>query len=372
LLATVFLIVAFVSSSGGVVPAVASTTAPGTAQVFVVGADGHGLRKLTSGFVAHAVLGWLPGGSALADVASSDRGRARVQSQRLNGPGHQDLSTVVSTGLNPPLVFSAARRLTAVVVCCHDGNALEILGAPGSRPRRLDSWLDGVDPGSRTAGWSPTGALIAYARVSGTQSINGIRTAEWEIAVIAPNGKRRRILTSDIASPYVAPVFSPDGRSIVFCANGAQPGLYTVPATGGPVDQLTEGDCDGYVFDWSPDGREIAYIDSARGTVSGSLLVMDVLTKRVTRLAGPVQDWDALGAPIYRWPASGELAWSPDSRKIAFAGSAAVETINVNGTHIRELVHMPQSETYSLAWSPKDKQIAFTVQHIYKPCHFCY
>jgi Tol biopolymer transport system component len=358
-----------VSSSGGVVPAVASTTAPGTAQVFVVGANGHGLRKLTSGFVAHTVLGWLPGGSALADVASSDRGTARVQAQRLNGPGHQDLSAVVGSG---PLVFSAARRLTAVVVCCQGGNALAILGAPGSRPSRLDSWLDGVDPGSRTAGWSPTGALIAYARVSGTQSTNGIKTAEWEIAVIAPNGKRRRILTSDIASPYVAPVFSPDGRSIVFCADGAQPGLYTVPATGGPVDQLTEGDCDGYVFDWSPNGREIAYIDSPRGTVSGSLFVMDVLTKRVTRLAGPVQDWDALGAPIYRWPASGELAWSPDSREIAFAGSAAVETINVNGTHIRELVHMPQSETYSLAWSPNDKQIAFTVQHSFKSCHFCY
>jgi Tol biopolymer transport system component len=274
--------------------------------------------------------------------------------------------------LDPPLVFSAARGLTVVEVCCHDGNALEILGAPGSRPRWLDSWLDGVDPGSRTAGWSPTGGLISYARVGGTQSINGIKTAEWEIAVIAPNGRQRRILTSDVASPYVGPVFSPDGRSIVFCADGAQPGLYTVPAAGGPIDQLTEGDCDGYVVNWSPNGREIAYVDSARGTVSGSLFVMDVLTKRVTRLAGPVQDWDALGAPIYRWPASGELAWSPDSRQIAFAGSAAVETINVNGTHIRELVQMPQSETYSFAWSPDGRQIAFTVRHIFKSCHLCY
>jgi hypothetical protein len=212
----------------------------------------------------------MPGGSAVADVASFGR-RARIESERVDGPGHKDLSAEVAAGLLPPLVFSATRGLTAFEVCCHHGNALEIVGAPGSQPRLLDNWADGIDPGSQTAGWSPTGDLIAYARVSAMQSINGLNTPEWKLAVIAPNGKRHRILTPDIASPYVPPVFSPDGRSILFCADGPQPGMYTVPAAGGPVDQMTRGDCDGNVFVWSPDGREIAYIGAARGTVSGRL-----------------------------------------------------------------------------------------------------
>lgn len=103
---------------------------------------------------------------------------------------------------------------------------------------------------------------------------------------------------------------------------------------------------------------------SRRGS-TGSLFVIDLTTRRAKRLDGPVQDWSGLGGPFSRWPATSELAWSPDSRKIAFAGPAAVETININGTDFRKLVRIPQSKTYTLVWSPDGRQIAFTVQHIF-------
>ncbi len=272
------------------------------------------------------------------------------------------------SGLLPPLVFSAARRLTALEVCCRHRNALEVLGATGSRPRLLDDWSDYVDPGSRTAAWSSTGALIAYARVKGARTVKRNQTPEWEIAVIAPDGKHRRVLTGGMASPYVAPAFSPDGRSVLFCADRPQPGLYSVPTRGGPLYQLIPGACDGdAVVAWSPNGREIAYIGSVRGSDTGDLFVVDVLTRRVLRLASRVQDWQAVGSPIYDWPATSELAWSPDSRKIAFAGSTAVETINIDGTGLRKLakLRVRSSKVLSLSWSRDSSRIAFTAGRRY-------
>jgi WD40 repeat protein len=117
---------------------------------------------------------------------------------------------------------------------------------------------------------------------------------------------------------------------------------------------------------WSPNSRQIAYLSSASGSDPPAyLFLIDVRTGRVRRLAGPVQDY-------------GALAWSPDGKKIAFAGSAAsltgsagltrssgvepaVETVNVDGTGLRDLVQIRgYSATYGLAWSPDSRQIAFT------------
>jgi Tol biopolymer transport system component len=307
----------------------------------------------------------------VTDVASSGgRPKVWIESQPVGGTAQQELSAAVTSLSRPPLVFSSGRGLTAYEVCCHNGNALEVLGARGSRPRRLDTWADYVDPGSRTPAWSPTGDLIAYARVGRTRSVKGIRTAEWEIAVIAPNGTRRHVLTSDTASPYVEPVFSPDGRSILFCADGPDPGLFTVPAAGGHVVQVARGACDGDVVAWSPNGREFAYVGSARDDVTGALFVIDTATGRAERVAGSVQNWSASGAPIYDWPATGELAWSPDGKKLAFAGSAAVETVDADGTGLRKVVEMRGSRTYSVAWSPNGRRVAFTAQHIFT-CRVC-
>jgi Tol biopolymer transport system component len=97
------------------------------------------------------------------------------------------------------------------------------------------------------------------------------------------------------------------------------------------------------------------------------LFVVDVLTRRVLRLASRVQDWQAVGSPIYDWPATSELAWSPDSTKIAFAGSTAVGTINIDGTGLRKFakVRVRRSKVLSLSWSPDGSRVAFTMGRRY-------
>jgi Tol biopolymer transport system component len=296
----------------------------------------------------------MPGGAAVADVAFR-REKAWIESQRTSGPGHQKLSANVSTPWPTNLSFSAASRLTAVESCCQNGAlTLEIVGPPGSHPKVLDSWSNNAD--SEMAAWSPNGRLIAYLPGGAPPSTQttGPLTQGWPITVIAPNGRRRRVLTPGLSDHNVRPVFSPDGRSILFCANAPGAGLYTVPISGGPTHRIIRGDCVEDLLAWSPTGRQIAYIRPTDHGLNPCLFVINVRTGRVRKLAGPVQD-------------NGALAWSPNGKEIAFAGpsavagSAAVETINANGTGIRDLVHIRgYSATFDLAWSPSSRQIAFT------------
>jgi hypothetical protein len=365
LVAAVVAVVAFVGSAGGAVSVFASTTVPRKTQlgqVFVVGSNGQGLLRVTSGPVSHRLSFWMPGGAGVADVAFTgyNTGKAWIESQRIGSAGHRILSAAVGQAfphsyavIHDSFVFSAASRKTVFESCCGQSvTTLAIVGRSGTHPRALDSWQT-YYAGSFTAAWSPNGRLIAYARSSAPLSAQ--TDDNMEIAVIAPNGKGRRILTAGLASDKVPPAFSPDGRSIVFCASGSQPGLYTVSTTGGPVHQITQGRCDQDVLGWSPTGREIAftgYQRLLRGQSNPYLYVIDVRTGRVRRLAGPVQHAGASTSP---------LAWSPDGHKVAFVGSSAVETVDSNGTGRRDLVHVRDLQILDLGWSPGSNEIAFTL-----------
>ena len=347
----------FVGLSGGAVAEVALTVPKAAPQVFVVGANGQHLRQVTYGPVAHQVLFWMPGGGSVADIAyTAPNEKSWIESQQTTGRAHRRLSATVSNFSPLSLAFSAASRLTAFEVCCHNSQSLEVVGPPGSQPRVLDSWSDLYNTGSFTAAWSPNGRLIAYIPVDGPpppSSVNG--EPQWRITVITPNGQGRRTVTPASVSNNFTPLFSPDGQSILYCGQAPQ-ALYTVPTTGGPVQRLTHGGyCTGTTAAWSPNGQEIAYIASNGGR-HGGLFVINVRTRRIRKLAGPVQDY-------------GALAWSPDGRKIGFGESAAVETINPNGTGLSKLAKIRDSVTYALAWSPNGKQIAFNVEA--RPCG-CY
>jgi len=149
--------------------------------------------------------------------------------------------------------------------------------------------------------FSRDGKWIAYVRCpEGTL---------WRMAL--DGGERLQLTTPPLFALH--PRWSPDGTQIVFYA--ARPGepnrLYTVPATGGAVRQLTNGqtgsieDADG---NWSPDGASLV-LGASFGDASVderhrlALEIVDVKTLRVSRLPGS----DGLWSP----------RWSPDGRQIA-------------------------------------------------------
>jgi Tol biopolymer transport system component len=105
------------------------------------------------------------------------------------------------------------------------------------------------------------------------------------------------------------PRFSPDGASILFSRKqGALVSLFRVATVGGPARKLVDDAVDG---DWSPDGREIAFVRlTARGGHTDS--------------AVSVVGADGAGQrEIARWEQQTLLhpRWSPDGKTIAVAES---------------------------------------------------
>jgi Tol biopolymer transport system component/DNA-binding winged helix-turn-helix (wHTH) protein len=103
------------------------------------------------------------------------------------------------------------------------------------------------------------------------------------------------------------PSWSPDGEKLVI--NGRFPGqrwkLYVIPANGGSPEQLIPGSETESGPDWSPDGRQIVFSGtpfSAPGSAEpDGLFLLDLATKRVTRIAGSDGMFAARWSPDRRW-----------------------------------------------------------------------
>jgi Tol biopolymer transport system component len=331
-------------------------TVPRVAQVFVVKLSSHHVQQLTIGSVSHSGVQWVSSGRAVADVAS---GTSATWIERDTLAGARTRLSPRMRLADTVLSFSASSRLTGVGAVDENTNVntIEVVGRR-SRPRALDRFFQ--NPGPQAPVWSPNGRLIAYARPFGRVRLMGgtPSAGPQHIVVMSSDGRNRRVLTHGSGSDS-PPVFSPDGRSLLFYrAYGSRSGLYIVPTRGGKARRIADGDALDQLA-WSPNGLRIAYTGWRNGRGAPYLFLVDVRTGHVKRLAGSVQ----LVTP----------AWSPDSSKIAFAtwrtvgvptpndGYAAVETIDADGRGRHAIVRVPGSDTLDLAWSPTGKQIAFTI-----------
>jgi hypothetical protein len=155
-----------------------------------------------------------------------------------------------------------------------------------------------------------------------------------------------------------------NGEITISTYHGNGDGLEAIDPAGGPARLLVA--CSDVCHDirspdWSPDGTRLAYFKSSYEDpgVNG-IYVLDAATGRSIRLTRCGR-----GCPS----GQGDIAWSPDSSEIAYAGHG-IFVMDADGSNRRRLPTGSVSGPGEISWSPDGTRVAFSghegnTHHVY-------
>ena len=188
---------------------------------------------------------------------------------------------------------------------------------------------------------------------SGDKFISNDKTAgimHNNILLMNADGSGQKLLFSDTVKAALAPVISPQGDKIAFgfgqffqnLKGAAIADIAVINSDGTNLKILTKGDGNNGFPSWSPDGKQIVYRASNKNLKR--LFILDSETGATRILTKDSHD---------NFP-----SWSPDGTRIAFTslrdGDYEIYTINPDGTDLKRLTDRPGNDAHC-AWSPDGK-----------------
>ena len=228
---------------------------------------------------SRSIVFWDDGGIKRIDIATG---------QVTDIPFRVRTTKRVAKVVRPPQVVAPSRfdvkMLRSVVVSpTGDRVAYGALGhiwvktLPDGTPRRLTKDEDRFE---HDPAFSRDGRFIVFATWNDR--------ALGDLRIVSARGGRPRVITR-APGHYVDPVFSPDGKSVVFRRTKAgylrdpryshEPGLYRIPAAGGAVEKLTR---DGFEPHFAARSNRLYFLRSKNDETSDTrtLVTLDLQTKK--------------------------------------------------------------------------------------------
>lgn len=250
-------------------------------EVYVVNADGSGLRQITEAPAAEFDPTWAP-----------DSRRVAYRHQPTDD------------------------RSTDIYVIDSDGSGARNLSGDDGTP----DW---------GPAWSPDGAWIGW---------NTAADAEFgfDLGLIHPDGGGRTIIKPGVFVEY--PAWSPDGSRIAFmsqvAAEGSQYDVFAMNADGSDVRRLTTSPgTDGWPT-WSPDGTTIAFSserdDCGQSAVPDCLSTGDIGPFHTLYLMAPDGSGQRRVSALFAQIAD----WSPDGRFLVFEGRSGLTVVSADGREV--------------------------------------
>ncbi|HEV2387925.1 MAG TPA: S9 family peptidase [Candidatus Acidoferrales bacterium] len=238
---------------------------------------------------------------------------------------------------------------------------------------------------------SPNGQLVAYEVQWTNWNENQFQQDIWIADTVT--GQTYRLTDGKQSSAHAR--WSPDGDWIAFLS--ARPGsapdakqakepkeqIYLISPFGGEARQLTQVETGVTGFEWSPDGRRIAFTapdpesteHKAREEKYGDfriigndytmthLWVIDLRDPQAEKMPAPERITSGQDFTV------GSFTWSPDGARIAFdaardpaladLGTADVYVVTLADKSVKKLVNAPGPDTHPI-WSPDGSRIAYS------------
>lgn len=198
------------------------------------------------------------------------------------------------------------------------------------------------------ATWSPDGAQLAFI---------SRRAGERNLYVQPLGGTARQVAAERIVLGY-RPVWSPDGRRIVYeVSGGSSVNLYLVDlAEGNASRPLTNSSVTNRFSTWSPDGALIAFVSWDAG--DAEIMTVNPDTDEIVNLTSNPA-WDV------------SPSWSPDGSQIAFfstrSGYRELYLMDRDGRNVQRITSQELPLNTALptpaVWSPDGTRLAFTVMY---------
>ena len=296
-----------------------TSTRDGNAEVYVMRADGSHVRDLTQNLAQDGEPSWSPDGKRIAFVSGRD-GNLQVFVMNADGSGQKGLTHSHESDMAP--VWSPDGRKIAFMCTTATPNLVTeicVVNADGSGARELTS--PKKDGDNLYPEWVGSKS-VSFTRSNGRYSVFGIDAGGA--------GERRFQTVGDAAEL----VYAPSGVTFAYIKRPAggkwalYVGRHRVWHGAGNVDSPV----------WSPDGRQLAFVDQA------------------TRSDIEVVNVDGSGAHVLTSGPGNSLSprWSPDGKSIAFerlhGNSSQVFTVHADGTGERQLTH--EGKNGGPVWRP--------------------